>query len=82
MGNQAPGTEQRPKTPSPQGNQGTNSPGSQGSQDRSRTGQMEQSGTQKQPGSQRQDKPHDSNPGMSNDRTREGGGSGSSRPDR
>jgi hypothetical protein len=82
MGNQAPGTEQRPKTPSPQGSQGTNSPGSQGSQDRNRTGQMEQSGSQKQPGSQRQDKPHDSNSGASRDTTGDSGGSGSSRPDR
>jgi hypothetical protein len=73
MTNQAPGAEQRPKTPN---QQGTNTPGSQ---DRKRSGQdqMQQPGRQDQPGSsERPDKPHDSDPGISQDKETDRGQSG------
>jgi hypothetical protein len=63
MGNQAPGSEQRPKTP-----EGSKS---SGSQDSNRSGQMEQSGKQGQPGgSQTKDRPHDSNAGSNKERNK------------
>ncbi len=79
MGDQAPGTEKRPKT---QKQEGTNNPGSK-DRNRSGQGQMEQTGRQHQPGgSQRSDKPHDSDPGKSTDKERDRGHSGASRPER
>jgi hypothetical protein len=66
MSNQAPGTEQRPKTPNPQGTK------NQGPQDRSHSAQTEHSGKQKLPGSsQRPDQPHDSDPGTSEDQQKD-----------
>ena len=65
MGNQSPGSEQRPKTPN---TQGTSSPGSK-ERDKSGQGQMDQSGRQDQTGgSQRQDRQHDSDPGVYEDK--------------
>lgn len=65
MTNEAPGSEQRPKTP---GQQGTNKPESKDPK-RGGQGQMEQTGRQDQPGSsQRPDKPHDSDPGTTQDK--------------
>jgi hypothetical protein len=74
MGNQSPGSEQRPKTP---GQQGGDSPGSK---DRNRPGQMEQAGRNDQPGgAKRTDQPKGSDTGQ--DKENDRGKSGAQRPD-
>ena len=69
MTTEAPGSEKSPQTPN---KQGTNTPGSQ---DRSRTGQMEQSGRQNQPGGS-QPREHDSDPGVEQDKQKDRSKSG------